>query len=289
MFIISSESFSDFPFDCDIPRETVMDQVVVTGTHSAGKTSLLEDYGTQTKLLEEVTGYKVPANFSANYEYAEGMPVPVVIAPEAATYYADTVAKNNRVVTDQYTVEHQIGIESVAKRLITRAQVVAAHLAHRLQPDPDIRPRAIVVSDRSQLDGHVYSRIRTPNAEQELIDMAHVALATGGKAPKNYVGHAIPYREDARQNAADSLGIAFIADHSEILFNHSEYRVDDIQLRDKIAHSMIDYYETVLGSDRLVRLSGNRIERLETFSAHLRMLARSIIAAEYLDIPSSDT
>jgi hypothetical protein len=183
MFVVSSESFTNFSFDCDVPRETILDEVVVTGTHSAGKTTLLSDYGCRTEMLEEAADYKLPSGFTAGYEYVEGVVVPVVIAPEAATRYASTVAKNSRTLTDMYTLEHQIGIESIAQQLMVRANVVAAHLSHRLQPNMST-PVAIVASDRSQLDGHVYSSVRLPEAEQEEVDMAVVAKATGGSIPK---------------------------------------------------------------------------------------------------------
>ena len=279
MFIIDKESYTNFPFDCEIPGETIIDEVIVTGTHSAGKTTLLNDYGTQTDLLEEVAYYKIPAGFTANYENIRGVTVPVVIAPEAAAYYAERVAKNNRTVTDQYTIENQIGIESIAKRLIVQANVIAAHLSHRLQPNIR-RPHAIVVSDRSQLDGHVYSAVRLPDAEQELIDIAEVAQSTGGKTPHNYSGHPIPYRQRARANAADSFSIAFIAEHSEIPFKASGLRLDDSQFRDQVAHAMAAYYKAILGEHRVVTLTGNRTERLDTFSAHLRTLARYMIVSE---------
>jgi hypothetical protein len=279
MFVVDNESFVNFPFDCNVPRETVIDQVVVTGTHSAGKTTLLNDYGTQTELLESITGYKVPAGFAAAYERVDDVTVPIVVAPEAATYYAQKIAKNSRVVTDQYTIDDQIGMESTAKRLITRANIVAAHLSHVLQPDI-ARPLAIVASDRSPLDGHVYSAIRTPDAEQELIDMASVANATGGKTPLHYAGCAIPYRENARVDAVGSFSIAFVTDHTEISLESSQYRSDDIQFRNQIAQSMTAYYKSILGDERVVALSGDRSERLKTFSVHIRALAHYMIEAE---------
>lgn len=278
MFVINSESFTNFPFDCEVPGDTVVGQVAVSGTHSAGKTTLLHDYGSQTELLEEVTGYKVPKGFTAGYEYIGSITVPVVIAPEAATYYADRIAKSSRVLSDEYTIEDQIGIESTASRLITRANVIAAHLSHRLQPDA-ARPCALVATDRSQLDGHVYSSIRTPGAEQELIDMASVARATGGAIPSNYSGHAIPYRERCRQDAEESFSLAFITNHLEIPLEPSQYRSSDLEFRDQVAQSMTAYYKTILGESRVVLLSGNRIERRETFSYYLQELARFMITA----------
>jgi hypothetical protein len=277
MYSIDSSSFSDFPFSCEVPGDILIDQAVVTGTHSSGKTTLLKDYGTKTEVLNEVTGYEIPSRFTAGYEYVEGLTIPVVIAPEAATFYANRIAKNKRVVTDQYTMADQIGMESIAKRLIIHANVVAAHLAHRLQPNLE-RPIAIVVSDRSQLDGHVYSSVRVPEEEQELIDIAAVAKATGAGVPSNYAGFPIPYRENARISAAESFSLAFMTNHKEVPLTASDYRSDDIAFRDAIAQRMTDYYKTVIGAERVITLSGNRIDRLDILSDSLRGIARSMIA-----------
>ncbi len=66
MLIIDSDSYSGFPFNTDVPGDTMIIEAVVSGTHMAGKSTLTHDYGRDTSLLEADTGVTLPSGFKAS-------------------------------------------------------------------------------------------------------------------------------------------------------------------------------------------------------------------------------
>ena len=238
---------------------------VVTGTHCAGKTTLLRDYAEASRLFDVPEGLYEPS-FLVAAEKIGARIVPVVIAPEAATAYAPFV--DRPVLTSGYTLEDQIGIELRALTNINTAASIAAELAKRLHRE---RPLAVVLSDRSELDGHVYSRLRAPQAEQEVIDLRAVAKATGTllTAPTQT---PILLRAIQRATMAKSCDAAFVVDETEVAFEDNGLREEDLAFRSAVADRLRSYYKEVLSPSRVHAIQGNRAQRTSMLRQHIRHL-----------------
>ncbi len=250
---------------------------VVTGTHSAGKTTLVSDYVATLNNRRTIGGESQDALYyysagSLTYNHLE---IPVVTIPEAATIYA-LERRTPEVLTTSYTFDDQVRMELLADTLGTEGSILAESLFDALNPAHKGKRVALLLSDRTGLDGAVYSGVRLPAQEQENVNLYEVMKNTGGML----IGsgpHTYQWRQAVRQAIAQS-DIAFIVDHEEVPFESSELRLADLEFRNRIATQITKAYNAVLGTDMLVKVSGTREERVQIVSKHLRTLLADAFA-----------
>lgn len=250
---------------------------VATGTHSAGKSTLVSDYFETLHDVGLIGGEEQGAlhTFLAGSIVFQNIHIPVVAVPEAATLYAKETAKPE-LLTTGYTLEDQIRIELLADALGTDASLLSEQRFDELNPTHHGRRLAVLLSDRSGLDGAVYSRVRLPDSEQEQIDLADVMRKTGGYligvAPNIYL-----WRDCVRRAIANT-DVAFMVNHTEVPFESSELRLEDQDFRNKIAVDIKKSYISVLGTDKVVDIHGSRAERVNLVQSRITSLLVNIVA-----------
>jgi len=176
--------------------------------------------------------------------------------------------------TTGYTFEDQIAVEVLALRSITEAMNIAMLVAKETQPTVSLR-RAIVLTDRSALDGRPYSTLRTPNEDQEMVDFRKVETETiGWDTHPEAKTRVHPIRKWHRDFMTRYCDVAFILDHEEVPFEDNGFRQTDLSFRQTIAVDMEQYYRDILG-DRVLKLHGNPDERKAKVIKHLTAIAKS--------------
>jgi hypothetical protein len=251
-------AFQGFECEDGVPAE--INLCVATGTHSAGKSTVIEAFNDDAFTEEYGIGLTDPYDLAPKYigGLLEGTDVPIITGEEAMTAYARINGHPN-LATTGYTFERQIAIESMAQWIITEAMAIAMHAATDLQPDKPVR-RGIVFVDRSALDGLPYSSLRTDN-DQENIDVRQVEMATiGWDAYPTAKSRVWPLRKWNRDFMREYCDIAFIADHTEVPIEDNGFRQTDEDFRQKVAELIDDYYASVLGA-KVIRLRGNPLKR----------------------------
>jgi len=249
--------------------------IAITGTHSAGKSTLMNDF---MQALDPLEGQLYPWLREATFTLASGITIPIVGVTEAATDYAHTIAKDPSVMTHNYRMEHQIGVESIAFNRLLYGGQRCAELAASYQSS-NRRLIGLLISDRTPLDGHVYSRLRLPAEEQVYIDMEHVAQFTGGRPPKTVHDSPIPYRWRIRRSVREMVDIALLPDHTEVAFEHTDVRIEGEAFRDTVANAINAYYSRLLTADQVQVVHGSREERLTAVATHALQLISQHIAA----------
>lgn len=232
---------------------------IVTGTHSSGKTTLLNDLGESLPRLE------IEPPFRAVSEEIGGKTIPIVLVPEAATYYARSVGRPD-ILTNNYSFEQQVQIEFVSAGMVASAVLLAEELAVKLQTSGS--RHGFIISDRSMLDGHVYSRLRTPDHPDDPVNLRQVAAATG-MLLLSPTQPDVDIRHIAREQVAAACDTAYISDHHDIPFEDNGLRQADLEFRDLIAGSMAEYYEDVVGTKKVHYLRGDRAQRLAALRANI--------------------
>ncbi len=152
---------------------------------------------------------------------------------------------------------------------VVEAGIRVGLFAQKLQNSQ--QPLAMILSDRSALDGYVFSEARCPKDDQEMIDLRKVGADTG-MLLVNPRQQPVAYRELIRRDFGQQCDRAVIVNHEEVAFEPSEMRPDDLEFRAKIADDMQAYYIDTLGPDKVDLISGNRMERVTTLRSTIRIL-----------------
>ncbi len=251
-------AFRDFECDDGVPAEIFL--CVATGTHSAGKSTVIEAFSNDAFTDEYGISFTDPYDLAPKYKGSllEGTDVPIITGEEAMSAYA-RIKRLPDLATTGYTFERQIAVEIMAQSIIKDAVTIAMNVATKTQPDKPLR-QGIVFVDRSAMDGLPYSLLRTNN-DQENIDVRQVEIATiGWDAYPTAKSRVWPLRKWNRDFMREYCDIAFIADHSEVSIEDNGFRQTDEDFRQEIAELMDDYYVSVLGA-KVIRLRGNPLER----------------------------
>ncbi|MEO6109415.1 MAG: hypothetical protein ABIP50_00175 [Candidatus Saccharimonadales bacterium] len=223
----------------NFPLETSI--AVITGTHSAGKSTLVGDFE-QGKLSD--LGLE-------NREYPDlGFGVidtptgerPLIIVPETARWYADELGRPD-FLGENYNLPFQLDIDFLAidrvQAAVGSTGLVAAKLRELGKVSDTVQATLpIVLSDRSSFDGLIYSHERISDQETDIID---------GFARAGFHAHWM----------RSFVNLVIIADHTEVEFEHDETRLDDATFRDTIAESMVRNYKKILPIDAIQFVIGN--------------------------------
>lgn len=200
--------------------------VIITGTHSAGKTTLL--------------------NALAGIDFTQ----PTQFVPEAATDYTSRLGKHN-VTTDGYTFADQIGIEVHALSLIASAM---DDIMTRAANTPE--SRGLVVADRSMIDGAVYSRLRTPDADTDTLSMFDIEHAIDDSSFNTVAGVRLPFRTLAASFLRRYCSLVLVANHEEVELEDNGLRDADSDFRDIVATNIVEAYSKLLDARKVKSVQG---------------------------------
>ncbi|MDZ7786276.1 MAG: TIGR03619 family F420-dependent LLM class oxidoreductase [Candidatus Saccharibacteria bacterium] len=219
---------------------------VITGTHSSGKSTLLDDLedGKITDLglfnpEYDDFGYGVVAADS-------GVKAPVITIPEAARWLADTYNRPD-FLAENYTQQFQdtINAETIFRTHhaadLSEAVVDVMIEKGLLDPETDVI-RPVILCDRSRLDGIVYGLARSEDAD------------TVSAIETDYNRFTVPW-------IREYVDLAFVADHEEVEFENDGSRLADEQFRNRVANEIDEVYRDALGKKFAGRISGDRIHR----------------------------
>lgn len=235
---------------------------VVSATHSAGKTTLVSDLldvstqNTETEVLirgSENIGYPW---FRGGLLSIAGQEIPLVVAPEAATLYAQQ-NPDQHPTTEGYSFEHQLMIEGLAINLMTEAMIGAHELA--ISSGNDI---ALALLDRSALDGIVYSRILAPEHDQENISLAELTKKVLGFNSGGLEGQTFPWRNQFRRMLRQYCDFVVVPSYQEVQLTDNKLRIIDDEFRVQVDDDIRSYYSSVLGKDKMHAIGGDRSTRV---------------------------
>jgi hypothetical protein len=180
------------------------------------------------------------------------------------------------VLTSDYTLEDQINIEALSCSIIVNATLV---LDSVLASKPKGQRRGMVITDRTPLDGHVYSMDRCPDEDQEHFSAAQLAepgfMLVGGSTDTT---KRFEFREDDREVMRQVCDQVVLADHTTVPFMDNGLRETELSFRDRIAQDIAKYYSSVLGTDRVVGLRGAPEERKQALRELIIHLSGQLFA-----------
>lgn len=249
---------------------------IITGTHSAGKSTLLS--GIEAGKLNDLNvhdteyddfGYAVIQDDTGNKH-------PLLTIPESARWWAD-IAKHADFLAENYTLDFQIAVDSHVVSRIHNAMHLARTVTSALidrdgipSSQPIVRP--VILSDRGPLDGIVYSALRLPDQDTNVINGSP---RTGFMAEwlKSYVD------------------LVIVADHAGVPVEIDPARLNDVQFRSNVATLIERSYKQILGEESVATVSGNQTSRhMELASLLSKLISSEATAArnnmDYRDWPS---
>jgi hypothetical protein len=214
----------------DYRSNTLALEMAVVGTHSSGKTSVIEYFNDQRLESDcDITspfGLGIIAVNGGFVDMASGDPdllVPVLTIEEAARAYGKRVGDMSKLGANySANVQRQIDVDAAANIAASRSAFSKANQGLR-QLDLSvygysgkIANLGVILGDRERLDGRAYSQLRTPGEDNEPLD-AKLTLRK--------------WFNDAVRTSNDCI---FIADETEVPFSSSIDRAADINLRRNI-------------------------------------------------------
>jgi len=243
----SAEQSTDFPSTW--PLESSL--VIVTGTHSSGKSTLVSGIE-QGKLAELGDNYPFTGNRYADdlgygmLDSPDGQRF-VITVPETARWLAEEVGRPD-LLAENYSLTFQYDIDALATYRIGAAVGATSSVMEQLMKQgllefSDIASKPLIVSDRGPLDGVIYSTERIHDRDTNLMD----GYPRAGS-------HA----EWTRQAAS----LVIVSDDQDVPFEKDAARLDDNLLRQEIARRILLNYGDIMPEDSLVVVSGNADERL---------------------------
>jgi len=221
--------------------------VVITGTHSSGKSTLLSDIevGKLSTLGIYDDGYN---DLGYGFLETDNGTQPYITVPESARRLADAYHRPD-LLTDHYDLDFQLEIDFQALCRINTATHAADELPRALLDEgliessqPVITP--IIIPDRGPLDGIVYSKLQLPG---ENVDIIRGSPRTGFWS----------------EWLKSSVDIVVITDYKDVPFEADEARLEDARFRQKVDEAIKRSYRQFLDERSIVAISGNRIERRE--------------------------
>ncbi|HVV66975.1 MAG TPA: hypothetical protein VHB72_02805 [Candidatus Saccharimonadales bacterium] len=220
----------------------------VDGTHSAGKTTIVEGLNEEGKvhelldenLLYDDIGYGMVDLPGVNKH------TPSIYVPEAARWAAD-YSGDPELLGEKWNLAFQLQLTDKYKLRIQAAAGLAAPvmrqlIANRPELSAEDLTRPLILADRSGLDGLAYTRLRSNLSNTEVI---------GG----------FPTEKFAREWVAHYVDLVLLSDYDEIPFELDPARSSDQELRKSIAREIAaDYYAT-LPPERIQTLHGDPEQR----------------------------
>jgi hypothetical protein len=239
------------------PLETVV--AVITGTHSAGKSTLLAGFE-QGKLSDLVVRDRIYDDLGYGIVDSPNGQRALITVPETARWLADRV-KRPDFLAENYSLDFQLDIDALVKSRIHAAIGSTGEVVNALLEQGKLSPskatmKPVVLSDRGPLDGVIYSQERMPDQDTNMMNGL------------SRLGHNATWMRGA-------VDLVIVADATDIPFERDEARLDDVVMRQRIAQSVLSQYGALVSAEDLAVVSGSREERhaqvaslLATLSLH---------------------
>lgn len=226
--------------------------VVVTGTHLAGKSTVIEEMIDAGIVIPEAPDRDPKLTWPKIRRYGN---VLISFVPEAMTEFMRQ-QNDPTAPTTGYTLSKQCVVENQNLGMIMDGFYVATEA----MKESDAKFSA-VVCDRSMLDGSsAYRKQRLRNKNRRRISTQRINNDVYGE-PGNTSGIYLDYDTIWRSFLAEYCDLALVADHTQIPYISDETRVDDVQFREDIYTEIVTAYTETLGPNKVVHLQGSREER----------------------------
>ena len=219
--------------------------IVVTGTHSSGKSTLLSDIevGKLSTLGIDDDGYN---DLGYGFLETDNGTQPYITVPESARRLADIFHRPD-LLTTHYDLDFQLEIDFQALCRINAATHMADELTEVLLDEgliessqPVITP--IIIPDRGPLDGIVYSKLQLPG---ENVDILRGSPRTG-------------FWSEWLKSVVD---LVVITDYKDVPFEADEARLEDAEFRQLVGEAIESSYRQFLDERSIIAISGDRLER----------------------------
>lgn len=255
---------------------------IVTGTHSSGKTSVVDSFGDPD--LTQQLGLGTPVDCPYTPRYAVGLlqvqvggepyNLPVITCEEAATRYAYQRGQPE-LVTTGYGFGHQIMMEHKAMEMVLDAYTIARRAALAYPAIPRLGNCALILSDRFTADGAAYSALRLPERDQENIDYNEVEDAVLGWRTHPTGQRILPIRGLFREFVRQYCDMVFMADHREVALENNGLRDSSLAFREAVARRIAQIYRHGIGLPLMPLLQGSVEQRKETIRQWTERILRS--------------
>jgi hypothetical protein len=219
--------------------------VVVTGTHSSGKSTLISDI--EAGKLTELGIYDHDySDFGYGLLETDDGRHPYVTVPEAARRLAD-LSHNPGLLAEDYTLDFQLEVESDALFRVHTASAMAEELTadclreNIISADQgEINP--VVISDRGSIDGIIYSKLRIPGENLDIVN----------NEPRTWF---------LSEWLKSFVNLVVITDYKDIPFQPDQARLADAEFRQIVGEIIENGYRQFLDEDSVVVIGGNRAVR----------------------------
>ena len=231
---------------------------VITGTHSAGKSTLLNNFemgkvstlGIEGKDYDDDLGYGIVDSPIG--------PRALITIPESARMLADACGRPD-LLAENYTLDFQLSIDAVLQFRIHEATAITSQVSERLVkegllPQSDGADHPIVLSDRGPLDGVIYSEARSEGRDTNII---------------NGFGRTGFHTEWMKS----FVDLVIVADHTTVPFQADATRLADVDFRDRIADSVLLNYSALMPADSVRVVTGDKETRRSEVEALLAPLS----------------
>jgi hypothetical protein len=243
--------------------------VVITGTHSAGKSTLLS--GLEDGKLSDL-GVLHPEyddfGFGVQQDSHSGIEIPVITVPESARWLAVDVHNRPDLLAENYQLDFQLSIDAETIFRFHAGNELAATAIKNMQREgllmgASSHMQPLVVSDRGPLDGVVYSELRCDGDTNKINGFSRTGFAT--------------------EWLKSFIDLVVISDHSSIPFEFDGARMEDHKLRNDIAECIDANYRTVMPEESVTTLHGDEQDRKHSL---LKEVSRSISGKTNYSKPS---
>ncbi len=224
---------------------------VISGTHSAGKTALLNDLldvGIHIPEMPDTTLVPYPS-------YRMIGDVAFGFVPEATTAYMNVVG-DITLATNGYTREHQIAMEDYALSLTMSG---LADLASHIK-DNNIRA-GVLLADRTSLDGTAYRALRIPT-DSPWVNGYDTDRVLYGEPFNKVQGVELHYERMWDDFLRRYCDFAIFPNHSELALEDNGTRLVDDEFRNAVGQLMLAKYTHAVGKEKIHIVSGDRNDRL---------------------------
>jgi hypothetical protein len=264
----------------EFPDRAGIDEItyfgIVTGTHSAGKSTLVNSLSdpvfTERFRLDHSRIHPNFPKLGGRVLDISGMQVPLIVIEEASTFYVRKTG-DPTVVTDNYTFEDQILMEELTCEL---RGLAAEHMSEIL---PELQPAAnprigVLLSDRFTPDGFAYSSLRTPDKEQDLICLQDLYMKKFGEPGNTVPGLKTPVRTWDHAFVRNYCDFVLIPDHSEVAFEDNGLRQTDLAFRETVATAINRVYTEIIGAEKIHSIKGTP---QEATAAALAIIVKTVM------------
>lgn len=244
--------------------EFILPIAVVTGTHSSGKTTVIDDYAKEGTRVTH-PDLDLPFGLREVAQNIGQISVPVVVVPEAARTYC-TLTRNPGAMREA-SIYPQLDVERLGESMINYATEVALLLATPIGS----KKVAALLLDRSPLDALAYSEFSAPHQSHATVRI-HEWLAASHLIYGNPSDHTVHNLRPQLEADAKQLDMVFMTDETAIELEDDGYRDTAESFRSRIAKSIHTLYGNIVGENNITMLRGDRQTRTASLEQGIQQM-----------------